>query len=96
MYAMACADSTTYCCRRTPNSFELLQTAAALRKQGSLPQSLGLWAVENPLLNSASRLERKVSSSATDLGLPGEPCEEAVQLLYVEDIADCSSLPKKC
>ena len=47
--------------RRTPDSTRLLMTASAMKKEGELPQTLPLWAVENPMLNDPSRLAQKVS-----------------------------------
>ena len=44
-----------------PSSLDTLAIAAEMRAKGSLPSSLSLWAVENPLLErDASRLLRKV------------------------------------
>ena len=44
----------------TTDSVNMLRMAGSLRAAGDLPPSCGLWAVENPLLNLASRLESKV------------------------------------
>lgn len=44
----------------TTDSVNMLRMAGRLRAAGDLPPSCGLWAVENPLLNLASRLESKV------------------------------------
>ena len=46
--------------RLLPDSFELLRMAAGMRRRGEIPPQLALAAAENPLLDSAARLERKV------------------------------------
>lgn len=46
--------------RLLPDSFELLKMASRMRQSGELPPQLALAAAENPLLDPASRLERKV------------------------------------
>ena len=48
--------------RRSPTSIELLQVAKDLKRSYELPESLSLWAVENPLRNPASRLAAKVGA----------------------------------
>ena len=46
-------------CRFLPDSFATLRLAKQLQRAGDLPASLALLAVENPLLDHTSRLERK-------------------------------------
>lgn len=48
-------------CRLLPNSFDVLRMAADMKRSGELPSCLSLVAAENPLLDPASRLERKVA-----------------------------------
>lgn len=48
-------------CRLLPDSFEVLRMASDMKRGGELPPSLSLIAAENPLLDPASRLERKVT-----------------------------------
>lgn len=47
------------------SSFSVLRTAVDMKRQGHLPESLALWAVENPLTNAAGRLQDKVAAGAT-------------------------------
>jgi len=48
-----------------PSSLDTLAIAGEMRANGSLPSSLSLWAVENPLLErDASRLLRKIDAGA--------------------------------
>ena len=49
--------------RLLPSSFDILRMAVQMRAAGELPHGLPLLAAENPLLDDASRLERKVCSS---------------------------------
>ncbi len=47
------------------NSIQALEVASRLRAQGTLPSSLALWCVDNPLVQSdASRLEVKADAGA--------------------------------
>lgn len=46
------------------NSFAMLRAAHQLRKSGLLSPGLQLWCVENPLLNSVERLDKKVMAGA--------------------------------
>ena len=46
------------------SSFDTLQLAGEMRERGELPASLSLWAVENPMLNPVSRLQRKAEAGA--------------------------------
>lgn len=47
-----------------PDSFDLLRTAHGLRNSGLIPSGVQLWAVENPLVNSVDRLEKKIRAGA--------------------------------
>lgn len=47
-----------------PDSFDLLHTAHGFRNSGLIPSGVQLWAVENPLVNSVDRLEKKIRAGA--------------------------------
>ena len=43
------------------NSMQMLRLAHQMRNDGTIPQHVAFWAVENPLTNRVDRLKRKVS-----------------------------------
>ncbi|KAH9321198.1 hypothetical protein KI387_015837, partial [Taxus chinensis] len=47
-----------------PDSFSLLRIAHKLRNSGMIPSGVQFWAVENPLVNSVNRLEKKIIAGA--------------------------------
>ncbi|XP_057841523.2 uncharacterized protein LOC131051153 isoform X1 [Cryptomeria japonica] len=47
-----------------PNSFSLLRIAHELRNSGAIASGVQFWAVENPLVNSVDRLEKKIIAGA--------------------------------
>lgn len=50
----------SWACSWCADAFGMLRTAHGLRDSGLLPKHTGLWAVENPLINSPARLKQKV------------------------------------
>ena len=42
------------------DAFDLLRTAHGLRNSGLIASRVQLWAIENPLVNSVDRLEKKI------------------------------------
>lgn len=54
----------SWACSWCADAFGMLRTAHGLRDSGLLPKHTGLWAVENPLINSPARLKQKIDAGA--------------------------------
>lgn len=71
---------------------QTLAMAADMRHRGDLPKSLSLWAVENPLINSVQRLQRKVLVEMEC----GVPATSALQIGMVHWTQQCVASPLVC